>query len=116
MGRDIKFRAWDEEDKSMHFGGFSVHATGNIGALPGIGPYNPIVMQYTGLDDKNGRGIYEGDIYHQGHPNIKYVVIFNDCQFVGSQIGNKSLAGLTYFMDKVEVIGNIYENQDLLNK
>ncbi len=72
------------------------------------------LLQYTGLEDENGTEIYEGDIYTQGCENIRYIVVFNDCQFVGKQVENRSLAGLTYFSDEIEVIGNIYENPELL--
>ncbi len=60
--------------------------------------------------------ILSTQIYTQGDKSIKYEVIFNDAQFVGKQVGNKSLAGLSYFMDYIEIIGNIYENENLLNK
>jgi len=108
--RDIRFRAWLKNAEVMEYqkNNYSLFMWAKSENQP------MEIMQYTGLDDKNGKEIYEGDIYHQGDPNIKYVVIFNDCQFVGSQIGNKSLAGLTYFKDGIEIIGNIHENPDLL--
>jgi len=74
------------------------------------------VGQLTGLKDKNGVNLFDGDIYHQGDKNILYKVVFKGCGFVGNQIGNKSLVGLEYFIDNIKVIGNIYENPELLNK
>ena len=70
--------------------------------------------QYTGLHDKNGVEMYEGDIYHQGDKNILYVVVWHDTSFIGKQLKSSSYAGLTYWLDRIEVIGNIYDNPDLL--
>ena len=72
------------------------------------------VGQYTGLKDKNGKEIYEGDIFHLGDINIKYIVEWIDTGFMGRQNGNTSSVGLEYWQDKIEVVGNIYENKELL--
>ena len=72
------------------------------------------LMQFTGLQDKKGKDIYEGDIYIAGDAKIKYVVIFRGCGFIGAQVGNKSLAGLEHFIKDTEVIGNIHQNPELL--
>ena len=72
------------------------------------------VGQFTGMTDKNGKKIFEGDIYNMGEPSIKYVVVWKVAMFIGSQIGNKSYAGLGYWVSDIEVIGNIYDNKELL--
>ena len=72
-----------------------------------------IVMQCTGLKDKNGKLIYEGDIVNYsclpGYSDI-YACTFNNGSFLigGLLISNTHL--------KSEVIGNIYENKELLNE
>lgn len=60
--REIKFRAWNGD--AMEYGGFSVHASsGQIIAAPFITRVtkDAPLMQFTGLHDKNGKEIYEGD-------------------------------------------------------
>ncbi|MCY8345013.1 YopX family protein [Bacillus haynesii] len=72
------------------------------------------LRQYTGLKDINGREIYKGDVYHQGDPNILYVVEYKGASFVGKQIGSSSYAGLEHWKGRIEVIGEVYRNPDLL--
>lgn len=67
------------------------------------------VGQYTGLKDKEGKKLYEGDIYHMGDPNITYTVVWHDCGLIGKQNGSSSYAGLNHWQDKIEIIGNIHE-------
>ena len=74
------------------------------------------IMQYTGLKDKNVKEIYEGDIFHIGSKKILYVVEWIDCGLKGRQIKNKSWIGLDYWKDDIEVIGNVYENPELVKE
>jgi len=73
-----------------------------------------ILLQYTGLKDKNGTEICEGDIYHMGDPEITYTVVWHDTGLIGKQNGSSSYAGLLSWQERIEVIGNIYENPELL--
>lgn len=74
------------------------------------------VGQYTGLTDKNGEKIFEGDII-RGYWNAVFVVYYDEeyCQFRG-KVHEGLHRALDYcgFMNKIEVIGNIYDNPELL--
>ena len=72
------------------------------------------VGQFTGMTDKKGKKLFEGDIYSMGEKNILYVVIFDKSQFIGKQVGNRSLAGLEYWKSDIGIVGNVYDNSELL--
>ena len=82
-----------------------------------------VLMQCTGLTDKNGKLIYEGDIikylYYNPERYTKWIVVFNpDTLEFGTRgygyIGYQRLTSYSIFNNKVEVIGNIYEKPELL--
>ena len=72
------------------------------------------VGQFTGIMDKSGEELFEGDIYNMGDDNIRYVIVWRNCMFIGKQIGSNSYAGLDYFESKIKKVGNIYDNKELL--
>lgn len=119
--REIKFRAWCKRHKVMiyHIGSINWNEQNNIFVNQDAKcAGNEILMQYTGLKDKNGKEIYEGDIllYDSGS---KTSVFYNNGAFVRSY-GNSNMYLLydSFIEDgclyNYEVIGNIYENPELL--
>jgi uncharacterized phage protein (TIGR01671 family) len=135
MKREIKFRAWDRVAKAMSpefvlFGEFTlmgaVHAWQDevgekIKIGDSLGRLNDLdIMQYTGMKDKNGKEIYEGDrlkrrvtdfLVEASYVDFNCDVAWNGWCY-GLCIGGKQLWGLDPITSKeCEVIGNIYENQ-----
>lgn len=72
---------------------------------------NP-VMQCTGLKDKNGKLIYEGDVVKDDHDALHYVRWVYDSWQLFPCAQNNYTIGIVD--DEIEVIGNIYENKSLL--
>jgi len=110
--REIKFRAWDKEKKIMDYNP-SIPAFGDINNIYLNGWFSEnsyfILQQFTGLKDKNGKEIYEGDILELKHNDrvvLKHIVVWNEKRCGWSDYEPKN---------EFEVIGNIYENPELLN-
>ena len=144
MKREIKFRAWDGENKKMITSGFIIKNDGSIriwdGSDWGANQYTinlgSKLMQYTGLLDKNGKEIYEGDKVKITYCDLCYLksqeernnnmrshltlvritsaegVVFEDID--GESISLASRGRKEGQHNDLEVIGNLYENKDLL--
>jgi uncharacterized phage protein (TIGR01671 family) len=70
--------------------------------------------QYTGLKDRNGREIYEGDILHDHFCNNRYVVLFDGGSFDVMSTLDKSGNYLSDVVGDIEIIGNIHDNPELM--
>jgi len=135
MNREIKFRAWDKEKKQMcdvvsmssghdgEWGWFVTMETWrepttedqvspdtvSIAAQYKSSPSNHVLMQFTGLKDKNGKEIYEGDVIVTGDSTLP--VRFERGSLGIGETGQDFEPLYRY---SVEIIGNIYENPELL--
>jgi uncharacterized phage protein (TIGR01671 family) len=113
MKREIKFRAWSKATEKMSDWDF-IHSVRNLHKLMTLNHID--LMQFTGLTDKNGKEIYEGDIVNHLHSADACVVVFQKetAMFLAEEIGDEKLGfGIE---DVTAVIGNIYENADLLSE
>lgn len=121
--REIKFRAWfGEEHKMIPFdelhielenGEYTVwYSLDGDSIQDGLCVEDFNIMQYTGLKDKNGKEIYEGDIVRLPEDeDYKYYSIIYSKNRLGFTLSNGCGFGLSY---GIEVVGNIYENPELL--
>lgn len=106
MNRTIRFRFWDLKQKKMITGVPALNLTIGHLNVNGLVP-----SQFTGLTDKNGKEIYEGDwIIGKDREHREGRIVFKDGAFYCfDELLNESLAE-----DECTVIGNIYENPELL--
>ena len=125
-----RYRAWDSAKKEMFKDTFAITESGqvvvveqeSVASSPDyIFVQHLVIMQSTGLFDRNGKEIFEGDIVRQvrtqpttENETIIGVVtmieaawlIMNDCEQLASKLWSET--------DENEIIGNIYENPELL--
>lgn len=132
MGREIKFRAFDKDYRKMSdsatidellnhsddWFGFRIHIGGR---------YVPVddceITQFTGIIDKNGKEVYEGDLVKRKrfstgkHLYTSKVVFMNGCFMLEPSV--RHLEDYLYkynSYDELEVIGNIFEHPELCSK
>lgn len=124
--REFKFRAWDKQENLLYdwkylinciqYGGNKINGTDIDDCI--FNDTDLILMQFTGLKDKNGKDIYDGDI-------VKQLPGFG-CEWE-DRIGVVKYSGASFWFDlggqafilddhdcDFEVIGNIYENPELM--
>ena len=138
----IEFRVWDKrynqyvKPYAICLDGRAIVVTEPCNDLETLDSERVIVEQSTGLKDKNGREVYEGDIVEAmidgvwgtgknsvsfGKVKWKLEVIYNDIRYmdVFRVIGSKNAPDRIYYLfdkelSEIEVIGNVHENPELL--
>ncbi len=124
--REIKFRAWIRVEKRFDYSGDLRdydYARRYFNSLEDndIDDGDVILMQYTGLKDKNGKEIYEGDLFKmeevRGEENGFCLVVWIDdiSAFGFEPVGSPGMTTLLPESKDMEVIGNIHDDLDLLN-
>ena len=124
--REIKFRAWNGRKivdiDEMYFGRDGALEAGTTGGSTYLVDPKELLMQYTGLKDKNGKEIYEGDVllYDGGDlPKEKWskAVVEWDQQGMWTHPGHSNAPDDWFIRPSIsEVIGNIHENPELLEQ
>ena len=128
MSREIKFRAKRLDNNQWVIGYYLPTQYGEkhfiYFALEFLNEHTRIEIdpktlgQFTGLKDKNGKEIYEGDVvFSESNQYYKQDEIVWDCYEMGWDIGKKDSWKLRSPMSsKTEIIGNIYENPELITE
>jgi uncharacterized phage protein (TIGR01671 family) len=142
--RDHKYRAWDRTKKQFDYFTLRTALDGFAddcpyvpeGENPNVAEWQPI-DEYTGLNDKDGKEIYEGDICSIGENNPYFSPVFVTIDFynggfgwhfekyeanndgTGTYLSGSNFIGITNHKDldtkkDLTVVGNIYENPELL--
>ncbi len=114
--REIKFRAWDKDSKKMFkiarfdFSDYTIYS--HLFACDGYLGESCEIMQYTGLKDKNGKEIYEGDVVlydrniNHNIDKYKYVVSYENGLFYLDHHFSEITDGVNWGL--LEIIGNIH--------
>ena len=134
MNRKIQFRIWDKNGKMFYYSGSVYLSADGLGLLflcldgneyidePFLSE-NYVVQQFTGLKDKNGKEIYEGDIFrwinandYKSEKQETGVVKYCGNAFNLFELGERY--NITHYLTNASIngsiIGNIFENPELL--
>lgn len=135
--RDFKFRAWDKSRNEWSQQSFAIDQSGELHMWKqqsnspnysyGHTDLHPVICVYTGLTDKNGVEIYEGDIFNciykrDGHNDHVYSVEYSEAYTRfglvrhGERCPQDGVVQTILDVARYEVIGNIHENPELLEK
>ena len=113
--REQKFRVWDKVDK-RYYNNVDIEDIGRVLYLLNDYGHEYIIEQYTGLKDKNGKGIYEGDIVLDDDFGDVGMVEYYAPNFTFHPIYPIERWNSHYIGMYMKVIGNIHENPELLGE
>lgn len=124
--RQIKFRGYNHKNKQWLYG-FYLQNRGAHFVCPDEFATDKswednevdqnTLGQYTGLKDKNGKEIYEGDIAVFDESDKRYIIEWHyDIGIIGRQVGTDNLISIYTWLGATTAIGNIYDNPELLKK
>lgn len=126
MKREIKFRGFSSDSNKWIYGYLNRpfdDVTQIIEKIPSNASQMSLIVngsegQFTGLFDKNGKEIYEGDIidcYQVYDSDFLGVVVFKTYRFLIKKINpTNNIEYVNFFTEKCEVIGNVYEDSKLI--
>ena len=115
--RKLEFRGKRLDNKEWVIGSLLVDTEGHCYIVNDMKTFRTVdevdpetVGEFTGVGN-----IYEGDIFNLGDKNIRYVVVWHDSGFMGKSVGaHGSFVGLEHWKARIDLIGNIHDNPDLL--
>ncbi len=126
QNRTLKFRAWDKKQNRMITEAFSIYYNGRIQFEDMPNQDNFILMQYTGMCDKNGKEIFEGDVVEVEYSRMGGGIPEKVRGICEIRLGNTMFGQLyssTLLENNItthkypmilEIVGNIYENENLI--
>lgn len=118
MNRPLKFRAWNSKSKQMVYK-VNIDYNGHANDGQSYITYGPpdAVMQFTGMKDKRGKDLYEGDIIQHFITGYIFSIVYKDgafCLKAENDHPNKGVFFGLNTLDNMEIKGNIFQNPEIL--
>ena len=118
-----RFRAWDTTNKEMFKDTFAITESGQVVVVEQESVVSPpdyvfvdhlVIMQSTGLKDKNGQEIFEGDVVSIDTDEFDLLFVKYEAGNYWLMDGEECVEHLSDYYKYVSIVGNIYENPELL--